>query len=545
MMHSILRIGALAAGALLGVGAAWAGPVAHAPAGVAEGVTAGRINIFRGLPYAQPPVGPLRWKPPVGLPPWQGVRKATSFGPACVQPRPRVQSIYANPPERMSEDCLVLNVWTPKDARNLPVFVWIHGGALVGGYGHEGTYDGARMAAKGMIVVSINYRLGILGYLAHPALSAESPEGISGNYGLLDQIAALRWVKRNIGAFGGDPANVTIAGESAGALSVMYLMASPKARGLFHKAIAQSAYMITTPELREARHGLPSAETAGTEIMAKVGAADLAALRIMDAEKLTRAAADAGYGPWGAVDGKVLTRQLVDTFDRREQAPVPILVGFNSGEIRTLRFLLPPAPASAAGYEEAIRSRYGDLADTFLRLYPSSSIGESMLAATRDALYGWTSTRLAIKQAAIGQHAYLYLFDHGYPAADENGMHAFHASELPYVFGTASETPPLWPKVPDTPAERSLSDAMMAYWTAFAKTGDPVAPGRPAWQPYGEGAHYMAFVQAPRPGTYLFPNMYALHEATVCRRRTAGDLPWNWNTGVISPVLPPKGKGCQ
>jgi len=508
-----------------------------APAGTVQGSVQGDIRVFRGIPYAAPPVGPMRWKAPAPVQVWQGVRQATEFGPACVQPHSKAPSIYANPPEKMSEDCLTLNIWAPKDAQKLPVFVWIHGGALVSGYSHEPTYDGARIAGKQAVVVSINYRLGILGYLAHPGLSAESPEGISGNYGLLDQIAALEWVKRNIAAFGGDPGNVTIAGESAGGLSVMYLMASPRARGLFHKAIAESAYMISTPELKRAAHGAPSAESAGTQIMTALGAADLPALRAMDAEKLTDGAAAKGYGPWGTVDGKILTRQLVDTWDRGEQAPVPILAGFNSGEIRSLRVLLPPAPAGAPAYEEAIRKSYGDLADYYLRLYPSSSIGESMLANTRDALYGWTSTRLAIGQTAIGQHGYLYLFDHGYPAADDNGLHAFHAAELPYVFGTAGQTPPFWPKVPDTLAERRLSDAMMSYWVSFARTGEPVANGQPAWLPYGKEANYMAFAQGPKPGAKLFPGMFALHEAAMCRRRAAGDQPWNWNTGVISPVL--------
>ncbi len=508
-----------------------------APAGTVEGSAQGNVRVFKGIAYAQPPIGPLRWKPPVALPPWQGVRKATAFGPACVQPKSSIVSIYTNPPAQMSEDCLTLNIWAPKDAKGLPVFVWIHGGALVGGYSHEPVYDGARMAARGVIVVSINYRLGILGYLAHPALSAESSEDISGNYGLLDQIAALKWVKRNIAAFGGDAANVTVAGESAGALSVMYLMAAPRARGLFHKAIAESAYMVSSPDLKLTTHGTPSAESAGTQIMKALGAADLPALRAMDAGKLTDQAAAKGYGPWGTVDDVILPRQLVDIWDRGEQAPVPILAGFNSGEIRSLRVLVPPAPSDAAAYESAIRSRYGDLADYFLRLYPSTSITESMLATTRDALYGWTSMRLAIGQTAIGQRGYLYLFDHGYPAADENGLHAFHAAELPFVFGTASETPPYWPKVPDTLAERRLSDAMMGYWTAFAKTGIPVAAGQPNWQPYGKDARYMAFTQAPTPGQKLFPGMFALHEAAVCRRRAAGDQPWNWNTGVISPTL--------
>jgi para-nitrobenzyl esterase len=519
-------------------------PIVRAPDGAVAGTTQGKVRVFKGIPYAEAPIGTLRWKPPVPAKLWTDVRPANGFAAACVQPTFPGTNIYANPPQRMSEDCLALNIWAPQDAKDLPVVVWIHGGALVSGYGHEAMYDGERMAARGAIVVSINYRLGIIGYLAHPELSRESPDGISGNYGLMDQMAALRWVKRNIAAFGGDPANVTVAGESAGALSVMYLMASPEARGLFHKAIAQSAYMITAPELKQARHGLPAAEDAGKQIMTTLGAKDLAGLREMDAVTLTQNAAMKGYGPWGTIDGKLLTHQLVDTWDRGEQAPVPVLTGYNAGEVRSLRMLLPPAPANAAAYEATIKDRYGDLAEPFLRLYPSSSIGESMLATTRDALYGWTSHRLAIGQTAIGRPGYLYYFDHAYPAASENGLHAFHAAEIPYVFGTNGNTPPLWPKGPDGVVDRRLSAAMMEYWLSFARTGQPVATSEPQWQPFGDAGHYMAFTQAPKPSTRLSPGMFALHEAAMCRRRAAGDQPWNWNAGLASPVLT-KAAGCR
>ncbi|QNE32966.1 carboxylesterase family protein [Sphingomonas sp. NBWT7] len=514
-----------------------------APAGSIEGATQGSLRVFKGIPYAQPPVGARRWQPPADLPLRPMPYQATSYGPACVQPQV-LGVIYENPPERMSEDCLTLNVWAPRGAKDLPVIVWIHGGALVTGYSNEGIYDGAKLAARGAIVVSVNYRLGVLGYLAHPALSAESPDGVSGNYGLLDQIAALRWVKRNIAAFGGDPANVTIAGESAGALSVMYLMASPLARGLFAKAIAQSAYMVTTPELKQARHGLPAAERAGEKLMADLGAADLVSLRAMDAGLLTRQATAKRYAVSGTIDGRTLPRQLVDTWDRGEQAKVPVLAGFNAGEIRSLRALAPAAPASAAAYEATIRERYGDLADPFLRLYPSGDVAESVLATTRDALYGWTSQRVAIGQTALGQPGYLYLFDHGYPAADENGLHAFHAAELPYVFGTLDNTPRLWPKIPDNVTERRLATAMGDYWLSFARTGTPAAKGQPAWAAYGTAANAMVFADEPRPATRIRPGMFALHEAAMCRRRAAGDQPWNWNTGVASPVLA-KVAGCR
>ena len=519
--------------------------VVEAPAGSLRGSDDRGVRVFKGIPYAAPPVGERRWRPPAEPAAWKGVRDATKFGAACMQPKPRAGNIYAGDLPTMSEDCLSLNIWAPKDARGAPVFLWIHGGSLTAGSGAEPLYDGSALAKRGLVVVSINYRLGALGYLAHPELSAESPDKVSGNYGLLDQIAALEWVKRNIGAFGGDDGNVTIAGESAGALSVMYLMAAPKARGLFHKAIAQSAYMVSASGLSAAINGMVPAEEQGKGLAAKLGATDLAALRAMPAEEIASKAPATGFFPFPTIDGKVVPRQLVETFDKGEQAPVPILAGFNSGEIRSLRFLLPKAPADAAAYEAAIRAGYGELADLFLARYPAKTIDESMLAATRDAMYGWTSERLVSNQSALGQRSYYYLFDHGYPATQEWNLHAFHAAELPYVFGTATRTPPLWPKIPDTLAEKKLSDAMTDYWASFAATGTPRAKDQPDWPDYADKRGVMRFAGEPRAGHNLYPGVSALHEAVVCRRRAAGDIPWNWNIGVISPPLPPKVAGCQ
>jgi para-nitrobenzyl esterase len=521
-----------------------AAPVVKAPAGTLAGQADGAVNVFKGIPYARPPVGPLRWKPPAPLPHWSGTKQATEFGPACVQPVSKFVSVYSGPALPMSEDCLTLNIWAPANAHNAPVFFWIYGGALWGGASREPMYDGTRLAERGVIVVSINYRLGVLGWLAHPELSAESPQGISGNYGLLDQIAALRWVKDNIGAFGGDPSNVTIAGESAGGLSVMYLMASPDARGLFAKAIAESAYMVSTPALKDSKYGMPSAESTGEKLAAALHAPNIAALRAMDARTLTDAAAAAFFPPFGAVDGHVLPDQLVTVFDKKEEAPVPILAGFNQGEIRSLRILAPKVPASAADYEKTIRAKYGDLADAFLKLYPSSNMQESIWATTRDALYGWTAERLVRDQTAIGQPSYLYLFDHGYPAMDDAGLHAFHASELPYVFGTVDSLGPNWPKPPATPEEAKLSDAMIGYWTSFARTGKPVAANAPDWAAYDSTAAYMHFTSAPEPSTHLMPGMFTLNEDVVCRRRAAGDVAWNWNVGLVSPPLPPQTSNC-
>lgn len=545
-----ISIGVFAALATVGCAliptAAPAQPVVDAPAGAVRGEAAEGVNVFRGVPYALPPTGWRRWRAPAEMPRWGETRDATAFGPACHQPTARGTSIYAAaeaPP--MSEDCLSLNIWSPAGAEDAPVFVWIHGGALSTGASREAMYDGARMAAsQGMVVVSINYRLGVLGYLAHPELSAESRRNVSGNYGLLDQIAALKWIETNIAAFGGDPDNVTIAGESAGALSVMYLMASPKARGLFDRAIAQSAYMISTPELRSSRYGDPPAEGVGVWLQTQLGLQNLADLRAMDPQDLTTRSLATGYMPWGTIDGEVLPEQLVQIFDRGEQAPVPLLVGFNQGEIRSLRVLAPPPPATAAAYEEAVRTRYGNLAEAFLALYPSSDLPGSVLAAPRDALYGWTAERMARRQTALGQPAFVYLFDHGYPAADEADLHAFHAAEIPYVFGGLDRTPPRWPAIPDTPAERGLSDAMTAYWASFARDGAPTAPGQPAWPAWGQARPYMAFEEGPVAREGLMPGMFDLREAEVCRRRVAGGAPWNWAVGIVAAPLPPAASPC-
>jgi para-nitrobenzyl esterase len=265
----------------------------------------------------------------------------------------------------------------------------------------------------------------------------------------------------------------------------------------------------------------------------------------MDASKLASAAPAAGFTPWGTIDGHVMLRQLVDVFDRGEQAPVPLLAGFNSGEIRTLRILAPRPPATAAEYEKAIRERYADLADEFLRLYPATNLEESVLATTHDGLYGWTAERLVRKQAVLGVPSFLYFFDHGYPSEDSANLHAFHASELPYVFGTFEGTPPLWPKIPPTAVENRLSSAMIGYWSSFAQTGRPRAGNEPDWPAFGTAGAYMAFTDVPHLAEHLLPGMYQLNEQVVCRHRESGDTPWGWNVGIVSPQLPPPGPQCK
>lgn len=287
--------------------------------------------------------------------------------------------------------------------------------------------------------------------------------------------------------------------------------------------------------------GETPAEAIGASLAAKLHAPDIAALRGMDGRDLINAAPYTGYLPFATVDGKVLPRQLVETFDRGEQAPVPILAGFNSGEIRSLLILLPPQPASAADYEKAIRERYGDLADRFLALYTASNVKESMRATTRDALYGWTAERLVRSQTKAGQPSFLYLWDHGFPAAEALDLHAFHGSEIPYVFGTLGQTPPNWPKSSGDGAEARLSETMTGYWASFVKSGRPTAQGAPDWPAYGQEGRYLAVQAAPEPSVGLMPGMFELNEEVVCRRRASGDQPWNWNVGIASPPLPPKG----
>ena len=545
-MRAKLRAALMIVGSL-GSAVAVAAPSAHRPlVTVAQGVLAGRVDAqgvrsFKGIPYAEPPIGNLRWRPPVPAGAWKGVRDAGRFGAGCIQPPWPAKSIYNDNIPKTSENCLFLNVWAPKHIHNAPVIVWIYGGGYVFGSTWEPYYDGRNFAAHGVVFVSMNYRLGALGWLALPALSAQSPQGVSGNYGLLDQIQALKWVRQNIAAFGGDPHNVTIMGESPGGVSVAYLLASPLARGLFQKAIGESLGIASVPRLSKADHGLPSAEALGTRIEQDLHAANLAALRAMSASKLNDAALVAGFRPAGTIDGWALPRQIVSVFDRREEARVPVLMGFNAGEIQTLPGFLPPLPSSGAVYEKEIRARYRDLASEFLRLYPASHVRASMMAAERDAIFGWSAERIVRDEAALGEPSYLYFFDHGYRAARERGLHAFHASEIPFVFGRVG---PEAPKLPNWPVARgprneALSQAMIAYWTSFARTGVPKAPGQPDWPAFAPHERYMHFAARPEIATDPVPGMYRLNEEVLRRRREAGDQQWGTNVGVAAPVLPP------
>jgi para-nitrobenzyl esterase len=387
-------------------------------------------------------------------------------------------------------------------------------------------YDGARIAQQGVVFVSINYRLGLLGYLAHPALSAESPKRLSGNYGLLDQLEALRWVRDNIATFGGDPGQVTIAGESAGGLSVIALMTSPLARGLFHKAIVQSGYMPSYRALHDDALGLPSAEAAGAALGMKAGASNAAALRAADLVKLFQAGLATGWQPEPVIDGVALERQFAEVFARGEQAKVPVLAGFNEGEIRSLPGLMPKAPASQAAYEADVRRRFGDRAAGFLAVYPGVDPKADVMASIRDGLYGWAAQNLVRQQAVAEQPAYLYFFRHSTPAQRARDLAAFHASELPYVFGQVGEAAalgPNWPRPPLTREESQLSEAMVSYWTSFVRDGVPKAKGHPDWPRFTAAERgYLDVDELPSAARDLHPAAFAFADTLVAGRRQAG-----------------------
>ncbi len=395
-----------------------------------------------------------------------------------------------------------------------------------------------------MVVVSINYRLGVLGYLALPELSAESPLGISGNYGLLDQIAALRWIQRNIGAFGGDPSNVTIAGESAGALSVMYLMASPEARGLFSKGIAESAYMVTTPELKQRRFGTPAAEESGTLLASAVHAPNAAALRAMDAQALTDAAATAGFMPWGAVDGHLLMRQLVETFDRGEQAPVPLLAGFNSGEIRSLMILAPPRRrpppimrgSSANAMEISPMSSYGSIQAASCTRVSSRPHGTRSTAGPRSAS-SRSKRRLDSRRSCISSIMVIR-------TPTRRGCTAFMPANCPTCSVRSRvrrrSGPRFRPRL-ERPRSRKQWSAIGRALPGPAgrvprtsRTGPPMDRHMPTWLSRTRRAHR----------SICFP---ACMRCT--KKLSAGANPttwaWTWNVGVVSPRLTPADKGCR
>ncbi|MEM6703454.1 MAG: carboxylesterase family protein [Acidobacteriota bacterium] len=447
-----------------------------------------QVSAFMGIPFAAPPVGDLRWKPPQPVVPWEGTTyEAVIPGPTCMQAPYPEGSVYWRPAEETSEDCLYLNVWTPANSADetLPVMVWIHGGALTRGSGSLDVYDGTNLAAtQDVVVVTVNYRLNVFGYFSHPALSAESENGASGNYGVLDQVAALQWVQNNIGSFGGDPGNVTIFGESAGSWSVNTLVASPLADGLFHKAIGQSGGAFRPlPRLSQDLTGIPSGESAGRELAASLGIAEndttLAELRSLPATQLMEAAFEPGrFRTAVVIDGYSITDDVFATFERQEQAAVPTMLGSTADELTSF---LGAADPPASDFEAGARARYGERADAFLALYPTD--GDSAWRATvdsgSDTTFACQMRTWARYNAGLGQGTYLYSFSHAPPHPDKERLGAFHAAEIAYAFDNLDAT---GYEVDDV--DRQLAKTMSSYWASFARTGVPTADGAPEWPAY-------------------------------------------------------------
>jgi para-nitrobenzyl esterase len=440
------------------------------------------VRAYKGIPYAAPPVGPNRWRPPQPVAPWAGVRSAENYGANSLQGvvfddiDPTVCGV--------SEDCLFLNVWTPAapaSGKRLAVMVWIHGGGFVVGSGSEPRYDGTRLAQRGIVVVTLNHRLNALGFLAHSELTAEAEDHASGNYGMLDLVAALRWVQRNIEAFGGDPAMATIAGESAGSEAVSALMASPLAKGLFARAIGESGAMFATPSRSPAP--LPKAEENGVALMRKVGAKNLRELRAASAEAILAAAPGLGYRP--IVDGRFLPKAPAQIFAAGEQSDVPLMAGWNLDE--GFNFTLLQGDNAKRLYADLAHAIFGDDTEAALRLYPSGSKSEDEASARAlggdliiiHSTWAWIEAQKATGKADI----FRFRFDRApltpdgwFGARESRDAGAFHAGEILYVFDNLHAFPWLI-----TDVDRALAKVASNYWINFVKTGNPNGPDLLAW----------------------------------------------------------------
>ncbi len=462
-----LGAAALAAGLTALVRGSRSAACVEVDSGALCGLAEAGVLAFKGVPYAAAPVGPLRWRPPQPVAPWRGVRRAQRNGPIAPQTyKPEDNGVGPLP---MSEDCLTLNVWTPavRGENALPVMVWIHGGGFVNGSATAALYDGANLARDGVVVVGVNYRLGRFGFFAHPLLTADQQDELKGNYALMDQIAALEWVKRNIAAFGGDPGDVTIFGESAGGMSINRLMVSPLARGLFHKAISQSGAG------REPDLPLPKAEQQGQAFIESMNivASSAAALRAIDAETLLVAGDPDISSGWGPIlDGRLLTQGVITAFESGAQAQVPYLAGSNALEF--------PIPAKA--FDGAFK-RMANLSDearaTLAAAYPSEEAFKDH--AISDLIFTEPARHLAGLHARTGEPAYLYRFSVLSAAVQDRLKATPHAAERQYVFRTLNAS--TWPT---DAMDQAASEVASAYWLAFAKTGDPNGDGRPAWPAY-------------------------------------------------------------
>jgi len=449
--------------------------------GPVQGTVENGITIYKGIPFAAPPLGDLRWRAPKSAAPWKNVLQADKFAPACMQV-PIVMPALGLDALTVSEDCLYLNVWTPAKSPKdkLAVMVWIYGGGFTIGGTSIGQYDGRNLAKKGVVLVSIAYRLGAFGFLASPELSADQG-GHSGNYGLLDQIAGLQWVKKNIAAFGGDPGRVTIFGESAGGIAVSMLAASPLAKGLFTGAISESGGNFG-PE-RHANEGgtnmvsLATAEKNGTAYLSKLGVTSIADARKKSAEVILKNSNSALGGAWPVFDGYVLLGDQYKLYEAGKYNDTPVLIGSNADE----GALFVPSIAAAV-YQSSIHTGYGDYADKIFAAYPGDTDANALRSARdmfRDATFAWPTWAWARLQSRTGKgKVFVYYFSHRpqYPNTPQfKDWGASHGSEIAFVFGNFSAA------MAPTPADQAVSDEVSSYWVNFAKTGDPNGAGLPAW----------------------------------------------------------------
>jgi len=462
------------------------------------------IRSFHGIPYALPPTGALRWRPPQAPGPWQGTHSATAAGTACWQAINVDGWVWSRGEFERSEDCLYLNIWSEESNKKTPVMVWFHGGSHMSGMGHEQIFDGTELAKKGVIVVSINYRLGPLGFLAHPALSAESEHNSSGNYGLLDKISALQWVRTNIEAFGGDADNVTIFGQSAGSQSVCSLMVSPQAKGLFHKAIGQSAACVSPIPLDDSNGFIRGGRLVDTLDRG----VDITAMREASPQQLLDAADASQWQNQSriVVDGWVVPDRADDIFSARKQAKVPLLLGSLSNEGNQL-FPLNNELTQAELISYATTMMGETLAPELLALYQDEleeSPGLAQREILTDQFMAYGMRRWAAYQFNTGQPTYLYFMDHIPPAfrlympsepdlqLDDGPRSggAYHSGDLAYVFGNTRKVGHDWRK-----DDHQLSDLISQYWTNFAKFGDPNANGLPLWRQYDTKTHATQLLQ--------------------------------------------------
>jgi para-nitrobenzyl esterase len=517
-------------------------PRVRVDAGIVEGSYLGAdsaLSVFKGIPFAAPPVGALRWKPPGPVAPWNGVRTATAFGPACAQKRysvdwfDRITKRVGGhaPPEAIppfAEDCLYLSVWTGhlREPSARPVMVWVHGGGDVDGWATHGSIDGEQLARGGAVVVMIEYRLGALGFLADSALSAESPHRVSGNYGLLDQIAALQWVRRNIAAFGGDPTRVTIFGQSAGAVNVTCLMMSPLAKGLFHRVIAQSgACTGPLPELRRPVMGftpLAPVEATGKALARKLGvdrAPDaLAAMRATSADSIIAATADNADNGELTVEGWAIPSQPDLALSRGEQADVPLLIGSNEDEMRSLAREMPVKRMRdypndlfvALGGNPVLRP----LMPQILTAYPATDTASAQRRLF-EASSDWAGSGARYMARAMRnrgeRNVYVYRFTHVIPSAGGREMGAFHGAETPFVFGNDMG-------YPKSDRDEALGEAIRGYWLNFAATGDPNGKGLPEWPAYDSSRDsYLELGDAIRSREHLRTMQFDVYDSAQAR----------------------------